>query len=350
MWAMDTALLHFFYSFPFFLFSFPSSSFWQKVNINGADVVFKVDTGDVSAKSLAGGIANLRDELKTSEANTKENLLTVEASITGNTGKITQLSTDMDKQKVDREEAVATLTARINSQDTQIVSTAAKIVSAADKKHCQDGKEWNSGTNKCAGSPVLLSTSTLSCGTGTNGLAKLDDEGKMVVCNGAKSKFQEVGSGGAGGYGLSESMPANNCATIVARSPYFLKSGPFWFQLKDKSVIQKACDIRGTDATDMGGDGSSSAKAAKDCFALKDFWGKESGKGNFYIIGEGKVECNFDIGSPEESANWSGQINKYIPLAKSPGKGETNIAVVTNKGSGISSFKFGDTVLIHQTQ
>ena len=215
---------------------------------------------------------------------------------------------------------------------------------------------WNSKSNKCTGSPLLLSKSNLACDSNNNGLVKLDEKGKMVVCNGEKKKYTGVGSGG-GGVGFTEDMPAANCEVAMTASPYYLKSGKFWIIGADKKTgYQHVCEISAdqANAADLGGDGSDTNNAARDCYALRDFWGKE-GKASVYIRNKGKVQCDFDVwGSvdsrPAASADWAGEVNKYATMAKSYGKGHTGSIKLMDRQSHLVSFQSGDVVLVHQTQ
>lgn len=211
---------------------------------------------------------------------------------------------------------------------------------------------WNSKSNKCTGSPLLLSKSSLACDSDSNGLVKLDEKGKMVVCNGEKKKYAGVGSGGAAGGGLSEDMPATNCEAAMAASRFFLKSGKYWILGSDKkTAYQRVCDISSSQdgAEDLGGDGSDTNNAARDCWALKSFWGAE-GKAMVYIRNKGKVECDFTLGDPAAYADWAGEVNKYAPMATSYSKGHKDSILLMNRQGHLSSFKAGNWVLIHQTQ
>lgn len=319
------------------------------VNIKGVDVVFKTDTGDISAFALDKARIDGEAALVASEAAVAKKMNDiqdeVEKTVQTAVDDLTQQSQDTAD---DAAKGVADLDAKL---DARVTADIAKIVSDAAEKLCQNGQEWNSNSKKCTGSPVLLSKSDLACDTNNNGLVKLDAKGKMVVCNGGKKKYTGVGSGAGGEKsGLAEDTPATGCEGAVMASPYQLKSGKFWVLGNDKTTaFQRVCEIN-TDGTaeDLGGDGSDSNNAARDCWALKDYWGKE-GTGSFYLR-SGKTDCDFNIGAPLESGTWGGVVNKYAAMTKDYSKGYTGGIELENRNGQRNSFKFGDTVLIHQTQ
>ena len=91
------------------------------------------------------------------------------------------------------------------------------------------------------------------------GLLKLDEEGQMVQCNGAKKgaeKFVTVG-GGSGFLGLAEALPAQSCEQIAIRAPFtLLDSNLYWIVGADgETAINVGCKMAARPAVSKGGDG-----------------------------------------------------------------------------------------------
>jgi hypothetical protein len=241
--------------------------------------------------------------------------------------------------------------------EDKLTGVLADLVTAADAKHCQNGETWNDATGTCTGSPVLLSKSDIECTAATNGLMKLDPKGSMVVCKGDKKKFGAV-SGGVGGVGLNVDTPANDCQAINVGIAFELKTGSkFWTKstVDGKTSMQTACVFAGGSepATTLGGDGTSAVNAAFSCFDLVDYFGKTEGKGDFYIKGQGKVECDFDLGAPSaNSQNFGGaSINNFVNMQKYYPKGYKGpVDILVRNADQYNKFKAGMWVIIHQTQ
>ena len=221
------------------------------------------------------------------------------------------------------------------------------VVAEADKKLCPDGTFWNKAKEACTATTLVLSETETKCTADANGLIVLDEKGKPAVCNGEKKEYKVLGSGSAL-LGLTEDEPAASCATLEASSVFVLKTAKFWVE-RDGATFQTFCEFKpGGNAVDAGGDGSSEAAAAKDCYGLYTHWGKRK-KASFYIKGKGdkKQECDFPfLGFPAETLKFEGQVNKHVYITTSTISKGANTLAILGKSHG---FEAGNHVMIHQT-
>ena len=224
-----------------------------------------------------------------------------------------------------------------------------KVVADGNKKVCSDGTFYSKAKKECAASTLQLAKTATACTASANGLVVLDGKGKPAVCNGAKEKYQALGSGGAGASlrGLTEDAPAASCAAIEKESVFVLKTAQYWVT-RDGVAVQTICVFEaGADAADAGGDGSSAAQASADCLSLFTYHGIKK-PGSYYLRGKGntKQECTFVfLGAPKDKLSLEGQVNKYAYIVTdSINKGSVTFDIA--KPNDVAK---GDNVMIHQT-
>lgn len=164
---------------------------------------------------------------------------------------------------------------------------------------------------------MQLGESKTECAKDVHGLLKLDDDGKMVICDASKKgaeKFKSAG-GAASFVGLNADAPAGDCGKIQASLPFKFETGRFWIIAADKETpIEVVCEMEVNPAVSLGGDGSSKLKAAYNCKTLRDFFGKTAeNNGKFWIVDNGEEACDFDQvrdAKVEKDGKWNGQYTQ----------------------------------------